>query len=350
MYTFRKLVTISSKRFFTNTTPSKRFLEELTERSLLRLSGHDVSDFLQGLITNDIKHLQNSPGSMYTMLLNSKGRVLYDTIVYRISEENTYLMECDNLAVEPILKHFKIYRVRRKIDMHLSDNLKVYALFDTNSINLVSQTDDQKFSELVTPCDKLNSTESSNFSKTHKDVQIFNDPRVSYLGSRLIADKRVNVKEQISDIYPISESKAGEYRWFRYKLGVGEGVSDLPPGNCFPLECNCDYMHGVSFHKGCYIGQELTARTYHTGVVRKRFMPLYFTKIPTNIPVDNAIVHEGNRLGKLRGIEKDVGLGLLRISQALEFNEITVGNGSAKVVKPSWWPIELPKKKVSQKT
>ncbi|KAJ8971297.1 hypothetical protein NQ314_000774 [Rhamnusium bicolor] len=84
---------------------------------------------------------------------------------------------------------------------------------------------------------------------------------------------------------------------------------------------------------GCYIGQELTARTHHTGVVRKRLMPLYFSKIPTKLPTDNVILHENVNLGRLRGIEGNVGLALLRISKALNFGEFCVGNGVAKVKK-----------------
>merc|ERR1712215_588921 len=64
------------------------------------------------------------------------------------------------------------------------------------------------------------------------------------------------------------------YVYRRCILGISEGVEDMPVGKCIPLEYNLDYLQGVSFHKGCYIGQELTARTHHTGVIRKRILPL----------------------------------------------------------------------------
>ncbi|CAH1979930.1 unnamed protein product [Acanthoscelides obtectus] len=142
----------------------------------------------------------------------------------------------------------------------------------------------------------------------------------------------------------VSEQK-GFYRYHRYNLGIGEGTQDHPPGNSLPLECNCDYLHGISFHKGCYIGQELTARTHHTGVVRKRLMPLCFSKVPSEYPKEDAIIHETKNLGKLRGIEGDVGLGLLRIEQTSKLEQIPVGDGLAKVKKPHWWPIEAVKNK-----
>ena len=69
-----------------------------------------------------------------------------------------------------------------------------------------------------------------------------------------------------------------EYKLLRYRLGVCEGSQEIPFDKVTPLEHNVEYMHGVSFHKGCYLGQELTARTHHTGVIRKRIMPLEFSQ------------------------------------------------------------------------
>ncbi|XP_044264948.1 putative transferase CAF17 homolog, mitochondrial [Tribolium madens] len=315
-------------------TLSSHVLEPLNNRTLIRVSGPEVSNFLQGLITNDIEHISSGPSCMYTMFLNSAGRVLYDAIVYRSSENNTYLVECDTKSEDILQKHLKLYRVRRKIDVtSLTDELKIHVLLNTNNFDLNSN---QKLTNrpLETPF------------KVHKDMWIYRDPRVANLGFRLIAKCGVNVAEQLGDTFKIAENSSGKnYRWLRYSLGVGEGVEDLPPGECFPLECNCDYLHGVSFHKGCYVGQELTARVYHTGVVRKRLMPLHFTKIPTKYP-DEKIVQENVNLGKLRGIEGNVGLASLRIAKTLAFKEIKLGDGAAVTFRPSWWPQEAPKEKI----
>lgn len=99
-----------------------------------------------------------------------------------------------------------------------------------------------------------------------KSIKYFVDPRVNRLGWRLLVPAGQKVEIELG--------KDIGYKRLRYSLGVAEGVNELPSGNCFPLESNGDYMHGISFHKGCYIGQELTARTHHTGVVRKRIMPI----------------------------------------------------------------------------
>ncbi|CAH0550222.1 unnamed protein product [Brassicogethes aeneus] len=344
--TTRNFLKQSSKRSYT-TSSAKYVLEHLKERCLIRVVGAEVSEFLQGLITNDIKHLENGPGSMYTMFLNTKGRVTHDSIIYRTEEDNSYLIECDLDGVEALQRQLKLYRVRRKIDIiGLQKEYKIHALFNVNNANVGSSLTYNVNSELVVPCDKLNATLPSTSSKFHRDLSIFRDPRINLLGSRVISKIDVDVKEQIKDLVEVDDSSK-DYRWFRYNLGVGEGTSDLPTGNCFPLEANCDYLHGVSFHKGCYIGQELTARTYHTGVIRKRLMPLHFTTVPSKIPDEPTIVHENDNLGKFRGLHGNVGLALLRISKALNYGEIKVGDGVAKVLRPSWWPVEVSKEKMS---
>ncbi|CAG4931716.1 unnamed protein product [Parnassius apollo] len=182
-----------------------------------------------------------------------------------------------------------------------------------------------------------------------KGVHIYKDPRLVELGYRIISPVSLN-ESQLIDIFgsnlSISNSEDG-YKYLRYKLGVGEGADDLPPATSFPLEANCDYLHGVSFHKGCYIGQELTARVHHTGVVRKRIMPLKFTKeIKDSIEKDTIVNSSDNpklNLGKLKGTVHNYGLGLMRIKEALDAKILKVGDYEAEVLKPSWWPIEAPR-------
>lgn len=328
-------------------TASSHVLEQLNTRSLLRVSGNDAVNLLQGVITNDMQHLSHGTGSMYAMFLNNKGRVLYDTIIYRTPVENTYYLEVDTQVVDQLKKHLNMYRLRRKVDIvSICDEIKIWVHF-TPHILPVTGSDRSEESVLegkIVPCSVLDGTlpENNVISKVvdNEEILIFKDPRLSFLGSRILAP--ANYDDKVKEAFPgVLEKK---YKWFRYRLGVGEGVQELPPGNCFPLEANCDYLHGVSFHKGCYIGQELTARTHHTGVVRKRLMPLIFEK-PVEEPAgenDETIrVGEAN-VGKLRGIEQDTGLGLLRIAQALDA-KLVVNNTVASTVKPKWWPQEVSK-------
>ncbi len=100
-------------------------------------------------------------------------------------------------------------------------------------------------------------------------VKGIGDPRLEELGWRVLLGPGQELRPKEN----LELSEESEYKSLLYALGVGEGVADFPTGNSFPLESNGDYLHGISFQKGCYIGQELTARTHHTGVIRKRLMP-----------------------------------------------------------------------------
>ncbi|XP_073997220.1 putative transferase CAF17 homolog, mitochondrial [Rhodnius prolixus] len=288
-------------------------LEQMKERTVLKLKGEQCAEFLQGLVTNDIKIL-NSQKAMYAMFLNIRGRILFDTIIYKTDCTNTFFLECDKACLGDVERHLKQYKVRRKIDISSSEN-SVWAIFKPNI-----QGDHDFKIELSEKC------------------IICPDPRLSELGYRAIVPQDADL------VNVAAEGKETDFKMFRYKLGIPEGKEEFPIGKCFPLEMNCDYLNGVSFNKGCYIGQELTARTYHTGVVRKRLMPLEFQSVPENVSLDDPIIDSSNlkssTIGKLRGIIGNLGLGLMRVSETLSSTNLKLGNISTKCSKPPWWPAE----------
>ena len=106
-----------------------------------------------------------------------------------------------------------------------------------------------------------------------------------------------------------------------------------------------DYLHGVSFHKGCYIGQELTARTHHTGVVRKRIVPLTLSEelsdpLRNKMEEVNVVTEKGKKVGKIKRVEGRVGLGLLRLKESFEAESLFLEGLGVSVVRPGWWPAE----------
>ncbi|XP_077280972.1 iron-sulfur cluster assembly factor IBA57, mitochondrial [Temnothorax americanus] len=329
-------------------------LERLNDRSVLRVSGNEASTFLQGLITNDMKYLDEGAANIYALFLNIRGRVMCDAIVYKSEESNLYYVECDSLMIDSLQKHLKMYRVRRKIDIeHVGDKINVWSMFGStkhldNGV-AATETGKHKLEGMIFPCGKLN----GKASKFVDNLMIYEDPRLPDLGLRILAESQIGRHEIIKHLdadVPPSESLA-DYKAFRYKLGVGEGAHDLPPGKALPLEINCDYLRGVSFRKGCYIGQELTARTYHTGVVRKRLMPLSFDNVMDKpLAYDEKILNEsGNAVGKFRGCVAKYGLGLMRINESLGARQLNVSGINVRVVKPAWWPQESQTETVSLK-
>lgn len=311
------------RRFHNTTVSPAKVLYPLRSRSLLKIKGQEASVFLQGLITNDMKHFDDGARSMYAMFLNNKGRVLYDTLIHRWTEEESFMIECDKRVLDQLQKHLKIYKLKRKVLIEdVNNELMLWALISSTL------------------------PEISDIKST---ITVYNDPRLAELGSRVISPLNLQVSDIVKALGgdAIVEDDETGYRYLRYKLGVSEGAEDLPPGSSFPLEANCDYLHGVSFHKGCYIGQELTARVHHTGVVRKRIMPIKFNQqISENIDLNTVISASNNpksNLGKLKAVMNDHGLGLIRVKEALDAKVICIDKYSAEPLKPSWWPMEAPK-------
>nr|XP_008110448.2 PREDICTED: putative transferase CAF17, mitochondrial isoform X1 [Anolis carolinensis] len=237
----------------------------LEHRALLRLRGPEAATFLQGLLTNDVTLLtqqgggdsQASPRALYAHALNVQGRCLYDVILYRIhrnsQEEPHLLLECDAAALDPLQKHLKLYKIRRKVDITSCLDLCLWAVLPEGPSEEASQ--------------KLQQYDS-------KAVVATLDPRVDIMGWRLVASRGADPLE----IIPGSQiGNVKDYHMYRYRQGIPEGVRDLPSGVALPLESNVAYLNGISFTKGCYIGQELTARTHHMGVIRKRLLPIRFT-------------------------------------------------------------------------
>lgn len=323
------LYNINFLRAFRRYTHSDKTLHPLESRKLLQVSGCESSTFLQGLITNDMKHFEEGAKSIYAMFLNNKGRVLYETLIHKHADIDTFLIECDKNIMSMLQKHLKMFKLRRNINIDdINNELKIWAL--------------------TAPLDSIVNMKETNY----EELSIYKDPRLINLGYRIIAPSSLEglqVAKKFGQNTLVQNNDA-EYKYLRYQFGVSEGVGDVPPGSSFPLEANCDYLHGVSFHKGCYIGQEVTARVHHTGVVRKRLMPLKFNENLTDtIDADSVISLSKNlksNVGKLKGLIRDYGLGLVRIKECLEAESLTVGNHTAKVIKPSWWPVEAPKEKI----
>lgn len=117
-------------------TKQNAVLELLKHRKLIKLNGEDTYAFLQGLITNDVAHLQRTaPSTMYAMLLNVKGRVMYDVVLYRDRNDHVYL-ECDSIAVNPLIKHLKLYRLRKRVDVNEAIDKRVAVVYDPSLRNV----------------------------------------------------------------------------------------------------------------------------------------------------------------------------------------------------------------------
>ena len=271
--------------------------------------------------------------SIYAMFLNTSGRVMFDVIITRLLTD-TFVIDCNIEFAPKLVKHLKMYRVRRKIDLSIRDKCEIWAVF---------------CKDIIKPGDLSNRSMAEDFVNlgiSPDGVVSTIDPRMKQLGFRIAVLDRGS--ETAKKLNSMKLGSMDDHKELRFRLGVGECPSELHPGKALPLESNADYLHGVSFHKGCYIGQELTARTHHTGVIRKRIMPLIIHN-PRDVPLESELnLHNENSkksVGKLKSYVNEYGIGLMRVEDCLhaqnngesivvsDKNDITV-----KVLKPDWWP------------
>ena len=183
----------------------------LTDRTLIRLSGDDVRGFLQGLITNDVCGAL----PIWAGLLTPQGKALFDFNLWADGED--IVIDCEASQADALARRLRMYRLRRAINIDMDTQLAVH--WSCGGGEGVP------------------------------------DPRDARLGRRWLG--------------PADGSATG-YHAHRLGVGIVEGVAELGSDQSLWLECNAEAQHGVSFTKGCYIGQENTARMHHRGKVRKR--------------------------------------------------------------------------------
>ncbi|XP_034410970.1 putative transferase CAF17 homolog, mitochondrial [Cyclopterus lumpus] len=310
--------------------PARFVCYRLPHRTLLAIQGPDTSPFLQGIVTNDVGLLEEEeeeqqPGltAMYSHMLNVQGRTLYDVMLYSLKEADDgrrVFLECDSTMEDSVLRHLKMYKLRRKVAVSPCPELSVWAV-------LCKQKN--AGAEAGTP----------ELSSPGKALVWHADPRTRDMGWRLVLDGRVDPSDVVASC---QKGDTGEYHRHRYTIGLPEGVRDLPPGLALPLESNLVYMQGISFSKGCYIGQELTARTHHTGVVRKRLMPVRLSAPVRDLEEGAALqTQSGKPAGKHRAGVGELGLGLIRLAHAKETLTLKTSDDAAVSLEasvPDWWP------------
>ncbi|CAF9915922.1 MAG: ccr4 associated factor [Alectoria fallacina] len=311
--------------------PSHTAFAQLPTRRLISLRGHDASHFLQGLITQNIPS-QYASSCFYSAFLNASGRVLHDVYIYPDAkaekEEPGFLIEVDSNEVEALARHLKRYKLRAKVGIRVIDEgeLSVWATWGKQS-----------------PCGFDSRTGCL-------------DQRAPDMGRRVIVpgDRKLEASG--------TQVGSGSYDIRRMMMGVAEGQGEILKESALPQESNIDYMGGINFRKGCYVGQELTIRTHHTGVVRKRILPVQIypaegdSKPPDGLTYteDTKIVlppkganisrvdKKGRSAGKWLGGVGNIGLALCRLE--IMTDTVLTGEGSQwspeHEFKMAWEPEE----------
>lgn len=287
------------------------YYTHLSDRAVLSIQGEDRLSFLQNLVSNDIARVNESQ-TVYTTLLSPQGRFLFDFIVSEAS--HTYFLDCDVEQIDDLKKRLSLYQLRSKVSIQKT-TASIYAVWgeDTSSTFQLEN--------------KVGSTRNS--TKT----LFYMDPRLTDLGARIISP--IPIDNLLSAIYVSKD----EYDQHRLKLGVPQGKDDLIPNKSFLLESNIEQLNGISWTKGCYIGQELTARTRYQGLVRKRLFPVI---IEGTAPLCRTpLFLEGVEAGEMRSHNGKRGLALIQLEAYQQAQNLQISfkdmNGTLfKPYQPDW--------------
>jgi len=283
----------------------------LKNRGALRLAGPDTRAFLQGLVSNDVNACQTG-NAIYAALLTPQGKFLHDLFI--IDDGESLLLDCEVERADDLRQLLQAYKLRAKVTFeNVSAAYDVWAAWDLSSSR-------QKRESIVMPAQ----AEASQLRHTAREpdpihpplceaylfengARMYVDPRLRALGHRIILKKTAQLQG-------IERAHFNDYDCHRLAFGIPDGSRDMIVGKSTLLECNFDRLNGISWSKGCYMGQELTARMHHRALVKKR---LFSVKICSGAPKIGLIVRDGDAdVGDMRSSNGDLGLALLNIEKA----------------------------------
>jgi folate-binding protein YgfZ len=282
----------------------------LPDRGVVSVTGEDAEKLLQGIITNDMGLLTTQP-ALHAGLLTPQGKILFDFFVVRAADG--FLLETARDKAAALADRLKLYKLRAKADIRdVSSDYSVAAIWGGTY-------------------------------EPHgrgKAPLLFADPRLAAMGARELIT--------IGSDWALANEEADsatqdEYHAHRIGLGVPEGGKDYAFGDTFPHEALFDQLAGVSFTKGCYVGQEVVARMQNRGAVRKRVVPVNGAgALPAPA---TAIVAGGVEIGTLGSVAGERGLALIRLDRAAEIADrgemLRAGDVPVRIAPPSWAAFSL---------
>ncbi len=288
----------------------------LEDRSILYINGLDAKDFLQNLVTNDINKVSEN-SSCFASLLTPQGKFLYEFII--IKHKSGYFIDCEKAQSEEIFNQLNLYKIRSKVEILNLSNEFVVASFGY-----------EKYLTIEGAKDILG------FTLKYREDPVILDPRNKNLGARLIINleklylslKKLNLKNDKLENYYIKS----------HELGIVPKNLNKLKNKLFGIECNFEELNGIDFKKGCYVGQENTARIKLKNKLSKRLFPLKV--ISGQLLEDEKIYNNDVEIGKVL-IHEDCPFALIKyLDQNFDKdNTFKSQNGSFKVHIPEWLKI-----------
>ena len=262
----------------------------LCDRGVISVTGDDSVAFLQNLITNDMTKVVDGK-AIYSALLSPQGKYLFDFFVFLY--QGQILLDCDVRSLGDFVQRLNLYRLRAPIKIEdVSKDFQVAAGFGESATEIIS-----------------NKKLSTNLLEIAGGIA-FVDPRVDSAGIRIVA---VNPREKLVESGFLS-CDYHDYELHRLSLALPRTSVDLLVNRSFLLETNFDHLNGIDFNKGCFVGQEVTARTKYRGLIRRR---LFGVHVDGSLPVPGTSIRsDGKHVGTMMSGYGDIGLALLKLEFA----------------------------------
>jgi len=282
----------------------------LPERGILAISGADWRAFLQGLVSNDVERV-SAERAVYAALLTPQGKFLHD--FFLVGHGDGVLLEGAAERLPDLSKRLSMFKLRADVAIEdVSGDWRVEAAFGDGVASVLGLDNERG--------------QAQPFANTGV---AFVDPRLADAGVRLLLPVAVDAPSDLS------QADATDYDRHRLALGLPDGARDMVVEKATLLESGFDELAGVDWDKGCYMGQELTARTKYRGLVKKRLVPV---TVDGPLPEAGTPVIMGEReAGEMRSGRDGVGIALMRLEHLDDpAATFTCGDASLRPAKPAW--------------
>ncbi len=273
----------------------------LEDRGVLALGGTDRRSFLQGIVSNDVEKL--GPGRVvHAALLTPQGKYLHDFFI--VDTGDTLALDCERARIDDLTRRLRVYELRADVSIDdATDRLAVAALMGEGAARALGLDADP------------------GRAATFDGGVVYVDPRLAEAGVRALLPR--DGAERALERAAFTAADAASYDKARLLLGLPDGSRDMVVEKATLLECGFEELNGVDFEKGCFLGQELTARTKYRGLVKRRLVPV---RIHGPVPaIGTPVTLDGKEAGEMRSGRDGVGLALMR----LERLERAAGSGMA---------------------
>ena len=284
----------------------------LEDRAILFIQGRDAKDFLQNIITNDINKV-NEFNSLFASILTPQGKYLFDFLI--IKHKNGYFLDCEKIQADKLFNQLTLYKLRSKVEiLNLSNEFVVAAISK------------DKFLEF----DKAKAL--SGLTIRYREDPVVLDPRNKELGARII----INLEKLYLSLKKLNltSSNVDEYYELSHQLGIAQIDTEKLKNQLFGIECNFEELNGIDFQKGCYVGQENTARIKLKNKLIKRLFPI---KVISGTLEKGTIDYNEIEVGKIL-IKGRFPFALVKFKEINldEDIEYKCGEATLKIIKPEW--------------